>query len=107
MKELRIFVALTAALLLGCSEKHPISINSGIQPAPAATKVSATVAVSFTEPITSYRHHVDAIRLRSQFHSYDFEIGPSLRKALFRSVAAAYAAPTEVSKPPSLGDYAV
>lgn len=101
----RIFVALVTAVLLGCVQKHPVSISSQIQPAPVATKVQARVAVSFTEPMRSYRYHVDAIQLRNDFHSYDFAIGPALCKALLRSVSAVYTA-AEVSKPVPPGEYA-
>lgn len=101
-------MALVTVLLFGCAQKHPVSIGSGIQPAPVTTpKAQARVAVSFREPMRSYRHHVDAVQLRTKFHSYDFEIGPALCKALLQSVTAAYTTAAEVSKLPARGDYAV
>jgi len=100
-------MVLITALLLGCAQKHSVPLSSGIPPSAAAkTKVQAPrVAVSFKEPMRSYRHHVDAIRLMNEFHSYDFEIGPSLCNALLRSVNAAYSSVAEISQTASPGNH--
>ena len=91
--------AVVFALLIGCTVTHPVSISSEIAPALMPTKkVPASVAVSCTEPLRSYRYHIDAIQIRKSFHSYDFAIGSALCKALLRSVGAAYTAPAQVSK---------
>ena len=104
---LRVCMVLITALLLGCAQKHSVPLSSGIPPSAAAkTKVQAPrVAVSFKEPMRSYRHHVDAIRLMNEFHSYDFEIGPSLCNALLRSVNAAYSSVAEISQTASPGKH--
>ena len=103
----RVCMVLITALLLGCAQKHSVPLSSGIPPSAAAkTKVQAPrVAVSFKEPMRSYRHHVDAIRLMNEFHSYDFEIGPSLCNALLRSVNAAYSSVAEISQTASPGKH--
>ena len=103
----RLCMVLITALLLGCAQKHSVPLSSGIPPSAAAkTKVQAPrVAVSFKEPMRSYRHHVDAIRLMNEFHSYDFEIGPSLCNALLRSVNAAYSSVAEISQTASPGKH--
>jgi hypothetical protein len=104
----RLCLVFVTALLLGCTEKHSVSLSSGIPPPAAAkTNVQARVGVFFKEPMRSYRHHVDAIRLMNDFHSYDFEIGPTLCNALLRSVATAYSSVAEISRPASPGDYAL
>jgi hypothetical protein len=102
----RLCMVLVTALLLGCTQKHPVSLSSDIPPPPVAkTNVQARVAVFFKEPMRSYRHHVDAIRLLNDFHSYDFKIGPTLCNALLRSVNNAYSSVAEISRPASPGDY--
>ena len=103
----RLCMVFVIALLLGCAQKHSVPLSSGIPPSAAAkTKVQAPrVAVSFKEPMRSYRHHVDAIRLMNEFHSYDFEIGPSLCNALLRSVNAAYSSVAEISQTASPGKH--
>ena len=103
----RVCMVLITALLLGCAQKHSVPLSSGIPPSAAAkTKVQAPrVAVSFKEPMRSYRHHVDAIRLMNEFHIYDFEIGPSLCNALLRSVNAAYSSVAEISQTASPGKH--
>jgi len=104
----RLCMVLVTALLLGCTQKHPVSIGSDVPPPPVAkTNVQASVAVSFKKPMRSYRQHVDAIRLLNDFHSYDFEIGPTLCNALLRSVDNAYSSVAEISQPASPGDYAL
>jgi len=99
----QLHAAVVFALLIGCAVTHPVthpvSISSEIAPALMPTKkVPASVAVSCTEPLRSYRYHIDAIQIRKNFHSYDFAIGSALCKALLRSVGAAYTAPAQVSK---------
>ena len=102
----RLCMVFVTALLLGCTQKHPVSLSSDIPPPPVAkTNVQARVAVFFKESMRSYRHHVDAIRLLNDFHSYDFEIGPTLCNALLRSVNNAYSSVAEISRPASPGDY--
>src|SRR5207253_4932868 len=98
----RLCMVLVIALFLGCTQKHPVSLSSNNPPLPVAkTNVQASVAVSFKKPMRSYRHHVDAIRLLNDFHSYDFEIGPALCNALLRSVDNAYSSVAEISQPAS------
>ena len=105
---LRLCIVFVTALLLGCTQKHPVSLSPGTPPPPMSkTNVQARVAVFFKGPMRSYRHHVDAIRLMNDFHSYDFEIGPTLCNALLRSVEAAYSSVAEISRPASPGDYAL
>src|SRR5438270_7203481 len=102
----RLCMVFVIALLFGCAQKHAVPVSSGIPPvAVAKTNVQARVGVSFKEPMRSYRHHVDAIQLMNEFHSYDFEIGPALCDALLRSVNAAYSSVAEISPPASPGNH--
>jgi len=95
------------ALLVGCAEKHVVSLNASIRPAASATKkLSASVAVVCPDSTKSYRKHVQAITLNGHLHSYDFEIGPALCKALLRSVGAVYLRPVEIPKMPPAGKHA-
>jgi len=100
-------MVLITALLLGCAQKHSVPLSSSVPPSAAAKNNVQVprVAVSFKEPMRSYRHHVDAIRLMNEFHSYDFEIGPSLCNALLRSVNAAYSSVAEISQTASPGKH--
>jgi hypothetical protein len=103
-----ILIVVAAAFLVGCAQKHAVTINSGIVPAPVASpRLSGGVAVLCADTLRSYRHHVDSVQVRSEFHSYDFEIGAALCNALVRSVGSVYATPVRVAKRPSPDRYPV
>jgi hypothetical protein len=93
-------------LAVGCAEKHRVQVNPEVRPAPQSIpKLSGDVAVVFTEGTKTSRYQARPITLNGSFHSYDFEIGQPLSKALMRSVNAAYHRVVEVPRLPRAGQY--
>jgi hypothetical protein len=91
----------------GCAEKHTVQVDPDMrQPAPSMPKLSGDVAVVFADGTKTSRYKARPISLNGTFHSYDFEIGEPLCRALMRSVNAAYHRAVEVPRLPRAGQYA-
>jgi hypothetical protein len=111
-RKANVAAAITSILVIlcvaaGCGEKHVVQVNPDVRQAdPAMPKLAGDVAVVFPEGTKTSRYQARPISLNGTFHSYDFEIGAPLCKALMRSVNAVYHRAVEVPRLPRAGQYA-
>ncbi|MDP8208476.1 MAG: hypothetical protein P9L92_17560 [Candidatus Electryonea clarkiae] len=100
-KSFSIFVIALFLFIAGCS--HHIQLNPNIQPnVYSIDKSDFPVGVVFTDKLSSHVEHVNPSTYVGSAHSYNFDLGSTLKSALLRSVEIAH---NSVSSVNSTGEF--